>query len=289
MTALPKRCLSGELSKVIEPVDKQRIASSFGAAADTYDQFSGIQKKIGLQLLQMAKSNFVYPTTLPIKIADVGCGTGWLAEQVKGCLPSNQLTCCDLSEGMIQYAMQQRYSIADKWLVADMEALPFADNDFDLILSNFAMQWLSDPVFWLKEAYRCLKPGGRLLCSTLLPGTLAELKTSWQNADQDLGGAEQTHVNAFVSQESLDKAINESGFRGHWFNQKEARFYPSVKTIMAELKGIGAHNINQGRPTGMVGKDRIRRMFHHYEAFHTSQGYPATYLVGLLDLHKPRN
>jgi malonyl-CoA O-methyltransferase len=277
---LPDRSSSVTIGS--EPMDKRRIAASFSAAAKTYDNFAGLQKDTGSKLLLSQAE--VGKNTL---IADVGCGTGWLTGKLRLCFPQACLIGMDLAEGMIEYAVEHRSALADGWWVADMEALPVADASCDLLFSNLAMQWLEQPIRWFREAARVLRPGGQLLCSTLLPGTLYELASCWRYADQhNSADAVNAHVNHFISEEELLKAVNASGLTGRLVSYQDVRYYASVRDIMAELKGIGAHNISNNRPQTITSKGRIRLMLARYEHFLTDNGYPATYQVALISLRK---
>lgn len=80
-----------------------------------------------------------------------------------------------------------------RWLNADAEQLPVPDNSTDLIFSNLMIQWSTRPELVLAECQRILKPGGILAISTLLAGTLEELKQAWAYADPG-----RPHVNRFT-------------------------------------------------------------------------------------------
>jgi SAM-dependent methyltransferase len=49
---------------------------------------------------------------------------------------------------------------------ADGTALPFGDRSFDLVLSHSVIEHVADPIGYLKEAFRVLRPGGHLLLQT---------------------------------------------------------------------------------------------------------------------------
>ncbi len=49
------------------------------------------------------------------------------------------------------------------------ERLPFDDESFDGIVSSIVLSYLNNPLETLHEFYRCLKPGGRLVVSSMLP------------------------------------------------------------------------------------------------------------------------
>lgn len=264
-------------------IAKHHIATSFSAAARTYDSMAAIQKDIGVKLLACSQHK-----QSPGCIADIGCGTGWLTGKLRLRFPKAYLLGLDLAAGMIDYASLHRSSVADGWWVADMEDLPLASGSVDLLFSNLAMQWLPDPLRWLLEAFRVLKPGGQLLCSTLLPGTLAELEACWAFADRENSSVlPNSHVNRFFPQEGLERAIRRTQFEGGVVSCQDIRYYHTVKDLMAELKGIGAHNVNSSRPQAFTSKGRIRAMMAHYERYRTAKGLPATYEVGLLSLTRP--
>ena len=46
----------------------------------------------------------------------------------------------------------------------DKDKLPYEDNFFDIIYSKSLMEHLSNPENFLEEAYRILKPGGKIIC-----------------------------------------------------------------------------------------------------------------------------
>ncbi|MNI85092.1 Malonyl-[acyl-carrier protein] O-methyltransferase [compost metagenome] len=64
--------------------------------------------------------------------------------------------------------------------------------------------------------------------------------------------------------------------------------YPHVRGLTHELKALGAHNLNPGRPSGLTGRTRMQGLLQAYEAFRQPQGLPATYQVVYGVLRKPK-
>ena len=55
--------------------------------------------------------------------------------------------------------------------------------------------------------------------------------------------------------------------------------YPQLGELTRELRALGATNHNPGRPAGLGGAARLRRLTAGYEQFRTAQGLPATWQV----------
>lgn len=84
-------------------------------------------------------------------VLDVGCGTGAI-QRASGL----DIIGLDLSPGMLARATGPRAA-------ADVVALPFADGDFDVVVSASSLHYWPDPVRALVEIRRVLKPRGRLV------------------------------------------------------------------------------------------------------------------------------
>jgi malonyl-CoA O-methyltransferase len=54
-------------------------------------------------------------------------------------------------------------------------------------------------------------------------------------------------------------------------------YYESPKELMLSLKGMGAHNINQGRNRGLTGVTAYKTMLNDYERLRSKKGIPATF------------
>ena len=64
--------------------------------------------------------------------------------------------------------------------------------------------------------------------------------------------------------------------------------YQTLKQLTKELKGLGAHNVNSGRQTGLTGKQRVRGLIAAYDQQRNQQGVlPATYQTWYGVLEKP--
>ena len=90
------------------------------------------------------------------RVVDAGCGPGCNGRCWRG--TGSQVTAIDLSELMRDGSRQRQ--AADRYLLADIEAIPLADAQFDLVWSHLAVQWCSSLPQALRELYRVALPGG---------------------------------------------------------------------------------------------------------------------------------
>lgn len=101
------------------------------------------------------------------RVLETACGTGRVTAHLRSSLPEGvQLIATDLNPDMIATAKKIVPLAGIHWQVADAQALPFADNYFDVLVSQFGLMFMPDKPRALAEAHRVLAPGGRLLLST---------------------------------------------------------------------------------------------------------------------------
>jgi malonyl-CoA O-methyltransferase len=167
-----------------------KIAKSFGAASESYDISARLQRYTGKHLMPWL------PNKAALAVLDLGCGTGFFTEILAE--KYQQVIGLDISTKMLAFAKQNRCNKIS-WLEGDTYALPLIDNSIDIIYSNLMIQWCNPIQPVLDEIFRVLKPGGIFVFSTLVEGTLQELKSSWAQVDNE------QHVIAFKSPEILSR------------------------------------------------------------------------------------
>jgi demethylmenaquinone methyltransferase / 2-methoxy-6-polyprenyl-1,4-benzoquinol methylase len=101
-------------------------------------------------------------------ILDAGSGTGDIALEIKKIVPSAGVIAADLTIEMIKIGRSQRNGEKIFWIVADAQALPFADGVFNAVISGYLLRNVPDVDITLAEQYRVI----------LTPATFVSLDTT---------------------------------------------------------------------------------------------------------------
>lgn len=251
-------------------IPKSAVADSFGRAAAGYDQAARLQREVGADLLsELGSVRGELHTVL-----DLGCGTGLFTGALQEHFPAARHIGLDIAEGMVRHARDRR-NASNAWLVADAESLPLAAGSIDLIFSSLTFQWCGGVAQLFAEIARVLAPGGKCVFTTLGPQTLQELRAAWAKVDAH------QHVNDFIPATHLAATAQAVPGVELVVNARTYSLtYPRVRDLLDELKGLGAHNMNPGRPAGMTSRSSLQGMLRAYEQWRADDGLlPATWEV----------
>jgi SAM-dependent methyltransferase len=130
----------------------------------------------------------LFPILPGSSILDVGCGAGFdlsIAARLTG--PRGRVHGIDLTEAMVARARDnlRRQGIANaEVLQVQSESLPFADNTFDVVISNGVINLSPDKETLFREINRVLKPGGNfgfadVMLEQELPHGMAGSAEAW--------------------------------------------------------------------------------------------------------------
>jgi ubiquinone/menaquinone biosynthesis C-methylase UbiE len=97
-------------------------------------------------------------------VLDIACGTGEFERMVLAEHSTQQIVGVDISEQMLAIAQQKLHTFPNvSFEIANVSALPFADQSFDVVVCANAFHYFDNPAAAVKEMKRVLKPSGRLV------------------------------------------------------------------------------------------------------------------------------
>jgi len=251
--------------------DQQRIRKAFDNAAESYDQAAVLQKEVCKRLLEKLDAVCLSPEW----ILDAGTGTGEAVKPLQKKYKKSEIVLLDLSESMLKKSVKQGVLFRKPHQVCgNIESLPFADQSFDLLFSNLAMQWCNDLGATLTEFRRVLKPGALLQFATFGPDTLKELRASWQKVDAAV------HVNSFIDMHDIGDCLLQAGFAEPVMESEIITVnYAEVDTLMQDLRDIGANVTAEGHRQGLLTRNMLKKLRDAYEVYRQNDALPASYEI----------
>ena len=143
-----------------------RVQGVFNSVASKYDVMNDVMSLGVHRIWKDMMMDWLAPQAGQ-KLLDVAGGTGDIAFRFLdrsgfGHATVLDLTSSMLAEGRSRAEAKQMINEID-WVVGDAMNLPFEDNVFDVYTISFGIRNVTRPQEALKEAYRVLKPGGRIM------------------------------------------------------------------------------------------------------------------------------
>ena len=186
---------------------------------------------------------------------DLGCHDGTLARALAGRGGIETLVQCDLSPAMAQAAANGAPSLA-----ADEEALPFAAERFDLIVSVLGLHWVNDLPGALIQIRHVLKPDGLFLGALLGGETLTELRAALMEAELAEEGGASPRIAPFAELRDAGGLLQRAGFALPVADaDRIAVSYPDAFALMRELRAMGESNALHTRRRGFTRRATLAR------------------------------
>lgn len=147
-----------------------KIAESFGAHAESYEQHAGLQRAVADRLAQHL------PKLERPHVLELGCGTGLLSRHLVKHYPDGRLFLTDAAPAMIAECRRNLAGVGKATISYEIMDAGEAGGhaELDLIVSSMTLHWLPDPPAALARLRRLLAPQGTLLYATLGPDSFAE-------------------------------------------------------------------------------------------------------------------
>jgi malonyl-CoA O-methyltransferase len=180
--------------------DKKIIAEKFGSAAKNYDEAALVQAAAVDELCDLLQNDGEGKTIL-----DLGSGTSFIAKKFST-QKNIKFFEVDIAENMLkQWANRPSENFFA--IQADIENLPFEKESFDILLSSFSLQWLTNFEKNFAHFFSLLKPNGIFAFCLPTFESLSELRAASVESECNF------HFNDLPKIENLKSALSKSEFQ----------------------------------------------------------------------------
>ena len=151
---------------ILEKDKAEKVQGVFSSVASKYDVMNDFMSLGIHRFWKDAMMDWLAPRGGQL-LLDVAGGTGDISFRFLKRARNAHATVLDLTEPMLAEGRKRAATagISDQldWVVGDAMALPFEDQTFDVYTISFGIRNVTNPKKALDEAYRVLKPGGRIM------------------------------------------------------------------------------------------------------------------------------
>ncbi len=249
------------------------VIARFSAAAQTYDHLSDVQRTVAHRL--MTDSMGLTNAGTHARILEIGCGTGTLTELLLGRFPGAEIHAVDVAGAMIDVARKRLDGRSPvRWHVADARCFRHEEN-FSLIVSSSALQWMTPVADTIKRLEGLLEPGGIMASALMVDGTFEEL-----HAAREQAAPEKFRRISLPSVRDVLDAHAEAGLRASVREEFLRTRCDSARSLLRSLNRLGVTGTTN-RGGAVLNRTELHRLMEYYDDRFAcaSGGVFATYRV----------
>ena len=250
-------------------IDSRVARRRFERSAPSYARASRLEAEIGARMLERLD----YVKISPRRVLDAGSGPTRDARALAKRYRGADVLALDYSPAMLR-AGRPRWRFLRKALplcvAADFARQPLAAASVELVWSNMALHWASDPLAALREFHRVLAVEGLLMFSTLGPDTLAELRLA----------AGEARVHSFADMHDLGDMLVAAGFAEPVMDMERVTMvYADGEALLADLRASGQTCALASRARGLAGRRFRAALMEKLTAQRRASKLPVSYEV----------
>jgi SAM-dependent methyltransferase len=160
-----------------------------------------------------------------------------------------------------------RTSLTSGEIVADEEALPFAPESFDVVVSALSLHAVNDLPGALTQIRKVLKPDGLFLAALFGGDTLRELRAAFAMGESDVLGGISPRVSPMADVRDLGGLLQRAGFALPVADtEKTTVRYGAFTTLVDDLRALGETNALAERSKRFLRRDVLAAMLQAYAA-----------------------
>ena len=178
---------------------------------------------------------------------EIGCGTGFLTRHVLSKWPDAHWLVTDIAKEMVQRC-EHAFAGSEfrtRFAVDDGQTIDVPANCVDLIVSNMTFQWFSDLASSSHRLLEFLRPGGKLIFSTLGQGTFHSARQFIESAFYQ-----------YPTLQQLELELQSAGMACHVVSRMFTEPIDGLGGLLRHLNSIGAGTPVPGQ---MIQPSQLRR------------------------------
>jgi malonyl-CoA O-methyltransferase len=212
------------------------ISDSFSRAAQTYDQYAEVQSYAAHVCGQ--KMHDVLPKLPAGPVLEIGCGTGFLTQQLVEHCVGRKVIATDVSPDMLNICKSRidsafKHGHSTTFELLDAQRLDVKPR-FALIAASFSFQWFANLTETLDRLMHCLLPGGVMLFSFPTCESFSEWRSVCEKSGREFSG------NMLPNVASLRAYASENGCDFNSYEMDYVLRYESPLDFFKALKHSGA-------------------------------------------------
>lgn len=207
-----------------------KIKQHFEEEAREFDQIILTLIPEYIQMVEALLAALPFESVAPIRIIDLGCGTGTVAQGVLDAFPNAQVTCVDLAENMIAMAQAKLARFPGvRFVVGDFATF---DGEYDVVISSLALHHIAmdeDKRRFYRRIYERLSRGGAFYNGDIVVASSDVLQASYMRQWR-------AFMRRIISDEEIEKK---------WIAKYEAEDHPArLVDQLAWLTEIGFADVD---------------------------------------------
>lgn len=221
---------------------EQMVASVFHSVAAKYDIMNDLMS-FGVHRLWKRFTIDASSVRPGNKVLDLAGGTGDLTRKFSEIVgPTGQVFLADINDSMIKVGREKLHNKGYvgniEYVQANAEALPFADNTFDLVTIAFGLRNVTNKDNALASIFRVLKPGGRLLVLEF-----SKPQQEWLNKAYDFYSFNILPTMGQVIANDKDS---------YQYLSESIRMHPNQDTLKSMMEDVGFEQVSYHNLTGGI-------------------------------------
>jgi malonyl-CoA O-methyltransferase len=233
----------------------ESVKHQFSRAANHYQENAVVQYQAAKEL-----SKLFSISRCPKSILDLGCGTGFFTRETAEVFPEANIMALDVSSGMIETAKEYSKEFNSIEFIVENFWQFNPAKEFDLVVSNAAMQWFGDLTLVCDRVKKFLAPNGLFVFSIMTEGTLRELREAREVINPDKSAA--------VILPSAQTVLDSLSISGFVIEQTKTlvfqREFPTVESVFGEIKSLGLTG-GAIKADSLLNRRELKEVFRKYQ------------------------